>query len=377
VGQYQQYSPTGWDRSLQTTLAEHATEVEDATWRNYIIPALVAERGNRVMNMSGAGLTRPVQFDVHDVRDTLGEDPLSPTRKNLWKRCEHEMRGHDVVDAIKTKEMFENRGKHAVINVFKQFTTQLTESMEKYLATRYVVDGSTAANSKGWEGLATLFQSSGQTLTEGTGVARTANAADTIIEASGSYANLVMDLGNYGGSNDSGASWPNASADLKFDFWTPVMVNYSSTAFTGTTWSANAVEAMRLAISHGQRNDSRSAAQMDLFIMSRDHHRIFKNTLDTKERVMVTDSGLPARSLGFNTLSFDGVELVQDYSMPTDTTFGVSIGNITLESQRETLLHTEGPHFEWKDKSYAASVETISNLIYKSPSNFCKLYSVA
>jgi hypothetical protein len=376
MGQYQSYTPSAWDRSLQTTLANHTKEVEDATWRNYILPGMIKERGNVVLNVSGAGMTRPIQFDIHDVRDTLGEDPLSPTRKNLWQRAEFEMRGYDVTDAIKKKEMLENRSKHAIINVYKQFVKQLGDSMDKHLATRYVVDGSTAANSKGWEGLGTLFQASGDTLNVSTGAARTANAADPIAEASGTYANLTMDLGSYGGAQDSSAVWPWGQADVKYDFWTPLLVNATSTYFSGSTWAANGVEALRLALAHSQRNDARSSAGIDLFLMSRDWLYAFKNQLDTKERVIVSEN-LPARALGFKTISFDGVEIAQDTSMPAASAYGVSVANVSLECQFDQLLHSEGPHYEWLDKSYAASVETNSNLIYKSPANFCKLSAVA
>jgi len=374
---YQQFDPTGWERSLETTLANHTRKVEDTTFRSYVIAAMVKDRGNLLMNSTGAGLTRPVKMDLHDVRDTLGEDAYSPQRKNLWRTATHEMRGHDTNDVIKTKELLTANGKEAIIKVFDDMTENLTDSIEKYLATRYVVDGSLAANAKGWEGLATLYQTDGQTLNVSTGAARSANAADLVGNPVGTYAGLVMDLGNYGGEQASGAVWPDGQASVKYDFWAPLLVNATSTAFTGSTWSANAVEAMRFALIHSQRNDSRNSAGIDIFLMARNWLFEFMNTLDSKERVLVSDGSLPARSLGFKTLSFDNVELISDTSMPASSVFGASISNITLESMRSTLLHPQGPKLNHQDKSYFASVETNSNLMYRSPAAFCKISAIA
>ncbi len=47
---------------------------------------------------------------------------------------------------------------------------------------------------------------------------------DTYSRLDEAECNLRMDLGNYGGDNESGETWPNGVADPEYDFWTPLIV---------------------------------------------------------------------------------------------------------------------------------------------------------
>ena len=90
-----------------------------------------------------------------------------------------------------------------------------------------------------------------------TGSAQYAQPDDT-------YAGIDTDLGSYGGSIISG-SWPAGQFDGEYDFWSPLIVNYTHADWTATTdtWADNADEVLRAGITLGAKNNSLDG-QMDL-----------------------------------------------------------------------------------------------------------------
>ena len=367
-------SSTDWARSIATTIVNHLREEEVASLRKYKVFAALEGSGNIRTNMSGRGFDWEIQYRNHNPSGNNGETPRSFARQNLWKNAELEYRGAQVTDAIYKKEMLENRSAQALVNVAGKMASRLLTSMEQYLAKEWVVDGYAAGNELRFHGIESFMGTNG-TINVSTGAQRSANAADPFGYPSDTYAGLSTVLGAYGGSQKSGV-WPNGEADPEYDFYAPVIVNHTSTYFGGSTWAANCVKAVREAIHQTRRNDTKED-QVDMVLLDRRLFIDFLNTLDSKERVIVSrTNGL--RSYGFtDVFELDGVEISGENSIPANTGYGLAIGNMELLCMENQLMVSEGPFYDEQTQQFRYVVSTLGNLKFKTPRNFFKLTALA
>jgi hypothetical protein len=370
-------SSTDWARSIATTIVNHLREEEIASLRKFKVFAALEGSGNIRANMSGRGFDWEIQYRNHTPSGNNGETPRSFARTNLWKNAELEYRGAQVTDAIYKKEMLENRSAQALVNVAGKLASRLTTSMEQYLAKEWIVDGSAAGNELRFHGVESFLSlgNTPQTINVSTGAARTANAADPFAAPNDTYAGLSTVLGAYGGSQKTGV-WPNGEADAEYDFYSPIICNYTSSYFGGTTWAANCAKALRESLHQTRRNDTKED-QVDMCLMDRRLYIDFLNKLDDKERVVVgRTNGL--RSYGFtDVFEFDGIECSSENSIPANTAYGLSIGNMELLCMENQLMVSEGPFYDEITQQYRYVVSTLGNLKFKSPRNFFKLAAVA
>ena len=374
---YKGFNPVAFSRTAATTLAKHIREVEESMLRNYQMGALLEAAGRVNYNNSGEGFDWPVQFRLHKVEGNTGETQRNFARRNLWKTANLEYRGYQATDSMYYREFRSNRGPEGVVKVFENFVDRLETSITQVLGTEYYFDGSASGNEQSWHGLESMFAVNG-TVNISTGAQRSANAADKAGYASDTYAGLSTALGNAGGENESGAIWPDGIADSEYDYWTPLIVNYTSTAFSGSadTFAAQGDEAMRYAIINAQRNTSKNGQITNIFL-ARDLYTDLLNLIDDKERIQIS-SEHSLRALGFkNVLNFDGVEVSWESGVPTGVGYGINYDNMELKSMDDSLLRSEGPDYDIHSQSFNAVVSTLSNLKFSSPRNFFKLAALA
>jgi hypothetical protein len=379
---YKGFNPVAFARDSATTLAMHIREVEEAFMRNYQIGALLESNGRVNYNNAGQGFDWPVQYRIHNVEGNTGDTQRNFARRNLWKVANQEFRGYQTTDSMYYREFLQNRGEQGIVKVYDQFVERLTTSLKQALGSEYYVDGSATGYETSWHGLESIFKvgSTAQTINATTGAYRTANAADIAGAPQGTYAGLEMTLGNYGGENESGQIWPDGLSDPEYDFWTPLVVNYTTThadlGGTANTWAGQGIEAMRYALINCQRNVSLEG-QITNILLARDLYRDFLNAIDDKERIIISsETGL--RALGFkNVVNFDGVEVSWEAAVPTSVGYGVNYNCMELKSMDSSLLRPEGPEYDIHSQSFNAVVSTLSNMKFSSPRGFFKLQSLA
>jgi len=370
---YQGWSNTVFERTSQTTLAHHIKELEENFKRNYALPAQLESAGRFIYNCSGEGFDWPVQYRIHQVEGNTGETQRNFARRNLFKTANLEYRGYQATDAMYMKEFLSNRGEAGIVKVFDSFTERLKTSVNQVLGREFYTDGNAAGNEEFWHGYETLFGTTG-TVNISTGAQRATNQADIVAYMSGTYAGLTCDLGTYGGAQYAGAVWPDGDADPEYDFWTPLGVVGDSTSLTGSTWAANAVEALRYAITMCQRNASLEE-QMTTITLSRSMYNDLKNLLDDKEEVQVTDEN-SLRAFGFrNVMIIDGVEVTFDNGVPAGAGYGGSYNNMEVRCMNDSLLVAEGPEYDIHSQAFNAVVSTISNIKFKHIRNCFKVWA--
>jgi hypothetical protein len=366
-------SSVDWARSIATTIVNHLREEEIASLRKYKFFAALEGAGQIRTNMSGRGFDWEIQYRNHTPSGNNGETPRSFARENLWKKAELEYRGAQVTDAIYKREMLENRSAQALVNVAGKMASRLLTSMEQYLAREWVQDGYAPGNELRFHGIESFMNASQTINSTLTGYnPRTADTADPFFAPNDNYAGLSTVLGAHGGSATTQGFWPNGNSDPEFDFFSPVIVNADSAYFGASTWKDNCVKAVREALHQTRRNDTKED-QVDMVLLDRRLFIDFLNTLDAKERVIVSrQNGL--RSYGFtDVFELDGVEVSAENSVPANTGYGLAVGNIELLCMESQLMVSEGPFYDELTQQFRYVVSTLGNLKFKSPRNFFKL----
>jgi|TARA_R110000824_G_scaffold180900_6_gene361509 hypothetical protein len=376
---YKGFNPVAFARTSATTLANHIREVEESMLRNFQLGALLESAGRVNYNNSGEGFDWPVQYRLHKVEGNTGETQRNFARRNLWKTANLEFRGYQTTDAMYYREFRSNKGPEGIVKVFDNFVQRLETSMTQAFGGEYYVDGSASGNEQSWHGLESMFVLNG-TVNSTSGAQRSANAADIVGYPNDSYAALSTVLGNYGGENESGQYWPDGIADGEYDFWSPLVVNYTTThadlPSTTNTWAGQGDEALRYAIINSQRNASKTG-QITNILLARDLYMGLLNIIDDKERIAISNE-TSLRALGFKqTVNFDGIEVSWEAGIESGVGYGLNYDNIELKSMDESLLRSEGPEYDIHSQAFVAAVSTLSNLKFSSPRNFFKLAALA
>lgn len=371
-------SSTDWARSIGTTIINYLREEELTTFRKFKVFAALEASGNVLMNQSGRGIDWQIRYRNQPVTGNNGETPRVFARQNLWVDAQLPFRGYQVTDSIYKKEMLENRGQQALVNVAGKMASRLQESIEQHLAKEVWVDGNLAGNELRFHGLESFLGYNG-TVNVATGAQRTANAADPFAFPADVYAGVNTGLGAVAGSQIDGV-WPNGTVDPEYDFYSPIIVNYTSTFFKGgnsnNTWADNCVLAVREGINQAKRNDTKES-QIDMVIVDRRMYIEYMNKLDSKERILANNNeGL--RSYGFkDVFQQDGVDISTEYAVPTGCGYGLSIANMELRCMEGNLLVPEGPFYNEELQSYRYVVSVLANLRFRSPRNFFALKAIA
>jgi hypothetical protein len=370
-------SSTDWARTIGTTLVLHLKEEELATFRKYKVFALLEGNGRVAMNQGGRGFDWEVRYRNQPVTSNNGESPRVFARQNLWQRANLPYRGYSVTDMVTKREMLENRGVSQLIDVAGKMASRLQESMQEQLGQEIYVDGNLPGNENRWHGLESIFGYDG-TINVATGAKRAANAADPFAYPMDIYAGLSTELGALGGSQREAGSWPYVPVDPEYDYYSPLIVNYTSTYFAGATatWKDQCIEAIREGVQNAKRNDTKES-QIDLILLNRKLYIDFLNRLDARERAIVTKtSGLRSYGLG-DVVELDGIETSTEYAIPSNTGYALSIGNMEMKCMEGQLMTGEGPYYNEELQAHRYAVSVLANIKMKSPRNFVKFAAVA
>lgn len=346
-----------WQRVLNTTIHQYIREEEENILRDRKILALLKSRGRITFNHGGDLMDWKVRYKRAPMRVFRESDTLTFNRINRWKTAQLDWRGYAATDSINKMEKLKNKGTEAIIKFFEQMTQNLMADIEEHFGDELYVDGNAAANAGRIHGFESWFGNSG-----GATNGYVATPSDT-------YAGLSTVLGNYGGSwSTTGGStnWPDGTGDAEYDFWSPLIVDYTDTAWSPTTktWANTCVEAMRYGILKMMKNKSRKG-QMDMIQLERELFRLFLEKQEAKERITVNrgDKKGGLVSLGFtDVVNLDGVDITSEYGVPTATGYGHAIEHMELRSLQGQLFVAVTPDFDIASYSDRYSIDFFGNM---------------
>lgn len=368
-----------WARSIATTMSDHMRDVEEAMMRHYPFMASLMDQGRIEYNCGGRGFDWRIQYRLHPMEGNTGETPRTFDRKNLYQTAILDWRGYQATDAISERELQEAKdSKNALIKVIDGFSDRIETSIKQGLAQQAYVDGNASGNEKFWHGLES-FMGATQTVNSSTGAAQTANAADFVGYPNDTYAALNTNLADKGGAQYAGSVWPNGNADPEYDYWTPLLVNYTCTGFGGgaDTWAAQGDEAMRFGIIHSQRNHL--GFPVNEIWLARNLYYDFLNLIDAKEQI-ITNGDTGKKGLGFgNKVLFDGQTVTWDTAIANNVGYGLNFKNISLRCMYDSVVTVakDDVFYDPYTQYINAAAKHLGNLKFQSPRNFVKFLTLA
>ena len=379
-------SNTPWPRVVNTTMVKHLGEQEVAVLRSSRVGAMLESRGR--VSVGGYGIDWQVQYKNHVTNAVSGTQQPNFVAQNLWKTATLETRAYQTPDAMVKKEFLQNKGVEALVKVFERAIPRLIASTKQNFGGEYYVDGNASGNESRLHGFDSFVGTPTQTIdvSVASNAGRSLNVADLVAIPTATYAGISTVLGNAGGSYQTApvvsdqyglTHWPNGNVDPEYDFFTPLLVNWPSTGFTGgtgtpRTFKTQGFEALRFAIINNQRNQLAEGA-VDMVLLDRVLYAQLLLAHDGNQRTLVTEeTGL--KSFGFkNVITFDGVELSSEYFVPSACGYGFNINCMELMSMQSKIFDAQGPTWDINSQSYKMMIDFYGNLRFDSPRNFFKL----
>lgn len=351
-----------WVGVLNTTIPKYVRAVTQNTLRNRKFLAMAQSKGRVTFNWTGYWVDWPIQYAEAPIEGYADTQSITFPQRNYWKKAQLPWRGYVASDAMTYQQRLMNAGPEAIIDRYNSITKMLMQGMTQKLGDEIYVDGNASSNTKRFHGLESFFSTSGVSSRQPIGLPN-----DT-------YADLVCTLGNYGGtwtSTGGNTDWPKGTGDPEYDFWSPVVVNFTSTVAANLggwtsatkTWPNTCREAIRYGIMVQQRNDM-AQDNLDVALFNMELFRQFKDKVESNERVVVAkDEGL--WKLGFrDVMNYDGVDISSEYGVPVDTGYGISFMNLELRSQQPELFKVHGPEEDITDLSIKFLISNFGNFYF-------------
>lgn len=355
-----------WSRVVATTISDYVRGAEENILRNRKLLAMMRERGRLVMNQSGKDIDWGIQYKQAPMQGYADMDVITFQRRDYWKRATLDWRGYQLTDAQSKKERLMNRSTEALIKIYSEIASILMKSAEDAISTELYIDGNAAGNEKKIHGIESFMANSG-VIANG----YVANPSDT-------YAGLSTALAGVSGTWDTSGgttTWPIGTGTTDYDFWSPLLVDYTDTAWDASTktWPNTCVEALRFGILYSEQRMS-SREKLDVILLDTKLYYQFLNKQETKEQLNVRrgDGDSELYRLGFRDMvNFDGVDVTKEYGVPVNVGYGWCMDNCELRSMQDTLFKPDGPIYSEETKTDRFGLDFFGNMTF-NPRYFMK-----
>lgn len=374
-----------WARILNTTHQQYVRSETINTLRNDKLLALLQAKGRITFNNTGNFVQWPVEYKLIPVTPYADMDVISFQRHNTDKIAQLEVRGYQTSEAISKKERLMNSGMEAFVNIWDTRFQKMNKAMNRHFSGELYIDGNASANTKRLHGFESFFAlqkvaTVDQTLniTSTTPTNRDKNAADKVGAPDDTYAGLKTKLGDAGGSWTG--SWPDGTGDSEYDYWSPLIVNWSSTDWSGAAgkWSTDGQAILRFGIMQARKNSGKEGLQ-DLVLLDRTRYIDFLADVQADQRVVIQrgpEASLLVR-LGFgDTVNFEGVDISSEFEVGTDLGFGFNADFMELKSWQPELFVLTGPYYDENTMTWRETLDFFGNMLC-NPRNMTKYQKIA
>lgn len=352
------------------TINKYIREVTKAILRKRVLLAMLESRGRITYGHSGKLIDWKVKHKRTPIVPFDDGDSIIFSRQVKHKTAQLPMRAYVVSQSISKGDKLMNAGKEAIIKKYSDMVKELLDDIRDQFCEQLVqVDGNAAGSTNRIHGLESVFSAQ-------------ASASSLVGTNNDTYAGLSTTRGTYGGAWSPGASsWPNGYGDSQYDFWTPLVVNYTSPlsadsdgwSATNKVWSNTCIEALRYAIINTQRNSD----DLDLFLLEKNLYRLALDRIDDNERLVVNRNQDPGMTkLGFKGINVDGVDIYWEVGLGSGVGYGLCLDELELMSFQKQLFVSLSD-FNLERVSDQVAVDFYGNLRMKSPRCLCKLAALS
>jgi len=363
------------------TLNSYIKTITEPCIRDYPILNGLAESKRFVFNyrggQDGKAVSWPVHFRLPPVETNYGMKAVNPTRTNQYKMAELPCRSYRTVEAISKDEMLFNTGGPAIVKLADRLVPSMTRALIQTIAKDLLNnDGGSSSSdySERVHGLPSIFGTTGSVITN-----------SPCWSPNGTYAGIVSTPGNYASSTwtpGTSKAWPIGVGDEAYAFWTPMVVDYEAAVFDGVAHdgvtAAHTLAAQwHMAFRFGMtRLRALHNKRPDVIMCDNEMYRQILDSLEPHEQVVVkrdAGSSLMTR-LGYESTSFEGVDLITGYGMPLNTAFMFPWSAFSLMSWQGQIVEKQTDD-DFTVQSTAYSQDAWLNLKVETPAWCVKVTS--
>ncbi len=288
------------------------------------------------------------------------------SRRNYLKQATKNSRGHITSDEMHIKEKAQlGHNDTNLVNRYKRIIPKLIDAVKKTIGLEMYIDGGATGNEFAFEGFETFTG----------GYTEPSDEGDKIALPTDTYNNLSCALASAGTwSTDFAAAdyphatlatdWPEGKGDPQYDYWSPKLVHYPSTAWgtNFTTWSANAERAVRATGSWLHVTAGINRAKL-VSLMSSHMLDDFKNAQSAKGQTLLEHP--EARDLGFPAvLNFDGIMLQTSFGIPVNSCYIFDVTKAQLEFLEDEMIKVDGPNWDPNSQSFKFTARSFGNYVW-------------
>lgn len=331
-----------WIGIINTTRHKYMKGASDLTLRKRLLLAMMKKRGRIEYNASGDECRWQVEFSQPAVSAYGDSGVVDFSNHDAYRQVGVDWRGYIATDTMTKKQQRMNAGDEALVKVFQNKQNNLMKSISNNFAGELYRDGSAAGRENNLHGLETFLG------------AGTVVAGDRVAAPSATYGTTSMSTvpANYGGdwsaagtapNAELATDWPDGQGSSEYDFFSPKLVNWSSTAWgtSSTTWEANAWRVISQTITWLTLTGDKDGMPT-LIPLAGNLFQGYKNAQEVKTRINVPHK--ESQDLGFgNVLNQDGVGIYPDFDCPINTGYALNLSTITISSLFPELFWMEGP----------------------------------
>ena len=352
-------------------------EASDLTIRSRLWLAMMEEYGVIEYNADGFDANWDVVYAQPEFSQYGDDDDVTFSNHRALKQATIDIRGYVGTDKLTLKQSLMNRGEGAIVKLLSNKAKQLVKAARDTMAGELYVDGNATGNTNRFHGILSFMG------------AGTCAATDRVAKCNDTYAGLSTVQANYGGtwSSDLGTGnypnatlatdWPDGKGDSKYDFFSPILANYSSTAWPsgGTTWADNCVDTLR-AVAGWLRVNTGDEDVPVCFLLDKKMMRDFKTNRDPTLRTLVPHKA--SQDLGFeDVLTFEGCALKAEYNATAGVGYAVTTSMMEMFLLTDSLFDdNDSPKKDWETGNYLFKLHNFGNMRFQ-PKYFAQLKAIA
>lgn len=308
------------ERVAAVTIANWSKKINDTLRRKFAFFQALEAKKKIKYGVGGGELRWPFQYKDHEISAYVDMGQKTYQRVERLKNASLPWRGYESTEAISLQEKLENKGKSAVVEIFKDRAKEVRKGLMRQLGENMHKSGSSTngLNLNRFHGIESFGNVGSQTATN-----------DLATTPNSTYA-------GYG----TGYTSINASAsagDTDYGIWSPTIVNCNKTSGGSTlAWADYADQYIRkliLECSFGPSDEE----GLDMVLLRKASYEALLNILDDKERVPV-ERGHPLGMVEFgfrHMVQIDGVLVGWDRGVPA-----------TDEQATPDVVHGYGYNFD-------------------------------
>lgn len=348
-----------------SVLARSLREQVEPLYRDEPLLAMMRSRGNIVRGW-GKSIDWFPKFRRRTIVPGAGDIvSISFPQTAVKRKATLPWRNYNLGESVTRFEEYVTKGPREVVlyDIMERVVREVLDDFMVDFRAELYVDGN-AGSANRLMGLESWFGCTGTGYTGG-----------YVSVPNDTYAGLSTALGNYGGSW-SAATWPIGQGPSEYHAWTPLVIDYTDTSWTHATktWPNTWQDCLRFAKTYMRLLQKKSPS---LFLLNSELLLKCKYYVQTKETFEITQNSELVK-LGFQTMQFEGIELMDGYEVGSNSDGGWGYG-INFDHMK---LHHLGPQlvnpahdFDIATATTRFSLMSFPQLVIDTPAYFIKFWS--